>query len=199
MKKGKTPLGNERGAMLVIAVLVLALLTVIGMVATTTSTIELQIAANERNHQKAVYAAESGISHMVALLQSRLVEGNQANIASGNPPNWNFAIDGSHPDLASGFSRQLDGHFSYFTQIRDNDDESPNNPVADTDRLIFIQADGFGPEGATARVEVLVEAGLTGGSLSGYSAQAGGGSGKNSDANDTEAIQDTSSRDLGDI
>ena len=51
---------NERGSVLVLALLVLVLLTLMGISATTTSTIEVQMAGNDKVHEIAFYAAESG-------------------------------------------------------------------------------------------------------------------------------------------
>ncbi len=206
MNDWKSPIDNERGAMLLIALLVLALLTIIGMVATTNSTIELQIAANERDHQKAMYAAESGIAHMAAILQSRIVDGNGANLASGNPVNWNFALDGTNPDISAGISRELETPFAYSVQVLDNCDEVPgdceataNNPNVDADRLVRIRSEGRGPSGTSAMVEILVEPGLDGEAISGYSAQQGGGAGKSSNASDVNPIQESVPLDLGSI
>ncbi len=51
---------NEKGSVLVLALLVLVLLTLMGISATTTSTIEVQMAGNDKVHEIAFYAAESG-------------------------------------------------------------------------------------------------------------------------------------------
>ena len=53
-------IANEKGSALVVALLVLVLLTLMGISATTTSTIEVQMAGNEKFHNMAFYAAESG-------------------------------------------------------------------------------------------------------------------------------------------
>ena len=60
MKKIVDNIGNDRGSALVIALLVLVLLTLMGISATTTSTIEVQMAGNEKFQDLAFYAAESG-------------------------------------------------------------------------------------------------------------------------------------------
>lgn len=60
MKKIVDNIANDRGSALVIALLVLVLLTLMGISATTTSTIEVQMAGNEKFHDMAFYAAESG-------------------------------------------------------------------------------------------------------------------------------------------
>ena len=53
-------IATDRGSALVVALLVLVLLTLLGISATTTSTIEVQITGNEKFHDMAFYAAESG-------------------------------------------------------------------------------------------------------------------------------------------
>jgi hypothetical protein len=53
-------IANDRGSALVVALLVLVLLTLIGISATTTSTIEVQMAGSEKVYDMAFYAAESG-------------------------------------------------------------------------------------------------------------------------------------------
>ena len=60
MKDIFSPLTNEKGSALILALLILVLLTLMGISATTTSTIEVQMAGNEKFHDMAFYAAESG-------------------------------------------------------------------------------------------------------------------------------------------
>ena len=50
---------NEKGSVTVLAVVLLMLLTLIGIAATTTSSIEVQIAGNELRHKLAFYSAEA--------------------------------------------------------------------------------------------------------------------------------------------
>jgi len=52
---------KEQGSVMIIALLILALLTIIGISAAKTSGIEIQIAANEKFHKIAFYNADSGI------------------------------------------------------------------------------------------------------------------------------------------
>ena len=51
---------NQNGSALLLALLILMMLTLMGISATTTSTIGVQLAGNEKNHEMAFYAAESG-------------------------------------------------------------------------------------------------------------------------------------------
>jgi len=60
MKSIVYDIANDRGSALVLALLILVLLTLMGISATTTSTIEVQMAGNDKFHEMAFYAAESG-------------------------------------------------------------------------------------------------------------------------------------------
>lgn len=52
-------LNNEEGSVLILALIMLVLLTLIGISATTTSTIETRIAGNERVYKRNLYSAEA--------------------------------------------------------------------------------------------------------------------------------------------
>jgi Tfp pilus assembly protein PilX len=51
---------NEKGSALVLALLILVLLTLMGISATTTSTVGVQMAGSEKFYEMAFYSAESG-------------------------------------------------------------------------------------------------------------------------------------------
>ena len=55
---------NEKGSVMVLAVVLLFLLALIGMAALSTSSIETQIAGNELGHELAYYAAESATAYV---------------------------------------------------------------------------------------------------------------------------------------
>ena len=59
MKSYSHLLRKEKGSVLVVGLLMLLLLTLIGVAASTTSTIEIQIAANQKFSKNAFYAAEA--------------------------------------------------------------------------------------------------------------------------------------------
>lgn len=63
-------LGNENGSVMVLALLMLALLSIMGVSATTTSTIELQIAANDKNYKQNFYKAEGGSMEAATRLEN---------------------------------------------------------------------------------------------------------------------------------
>lgn len=55
---------NERGYMLVGALLIIVLLFVVGLSLTTLASFSLKNASDERNHQSVYYIAEAGLNHL---------------------------------------------------------------------------------------------------------------------------------------
>jgi len=72
MKKPQHMLGNETGSLMVITVVLLMLLTIMGLAITTTTSIELQIAGNDRLHKTAFYAADGATDVASELLEQNL-------------------------------------------------------------------------------------------------------------------------------
>lgn len=64
MKKRLSILNNENGSALLISVLILGLLTLLGIFATNTTNIELQIAGNDKLHKLGFYAAEAARAYV---------------------------------------------------------------------------------------------------------------------------------------
>lgn len=176
---------EERGSVLLLCIFMLVILTVIGFALSRTATQEIRLSANERDYQRALYAAESGVAHMRAQLESGLLAGNQVNIAVGDDSDWDFALN---PILS--FTAGLDSYTYTVTVINNDDGGSPTN---DIDGLILIRSVGTGPNNSTATVEVLVQAELStdNKNTNDYNSQAGGGSGKSHTANDSGAVSDT--------
>lgn len=59
------PLSDNRGAVLVIALMLLAVLTILGIAALNTTTTEIRISGNEKVYKEAFYNAEAGIAYSV--------------------------------------------------------------------------------------------------------------------------------------
>jgi len=55
------PLGNERGMVLIVVLVMLLLFSILGATVLTNSTTELRITGNYRNQQQAFYAADGGL------------------------------------------------------------------------------------------------------------------------------------------
>jgi len=86
---------NEKGSVTVLAVILLGLLTLLGMAALSTSSIETQIAGNELRHKMAFYAAESAVAYVA--YHPDLY--GPDNITSGTP--HYFPYDTSQPSYVS--------------------------------------------------------------------------------------------------
>lgn len=57
---------KEEGSVMIVALLILILLTLMGISATTTTNIEMQVAGNGKFHKMAFYAAEAGRAYVAA-------------------------------------------------------------------------------------------------------------------------------------
>lgn len=92
MLKIGSQLKDENGSVIVVALIILALLTILGIASTNTSTLEVRIATNSQDHQLDFYVADSGWKDAAMFLE------NQAGV-----PTWingegtvvkNFGSDG---------------------------------------------------------------------------------------------------------
>ena len=79
MQKITSIINNQQGSVIIMAVIILALLTVIGISATNTSTTEVQVSTNAVLHNIAFYTADSGIEAGRAALN---------NIKIGDAGSW---------------------------------------------------------------------------------------------------------------
>lgn len=202
----KTILNNDRGSVIVAAVMILALLTIIGFAATNMSTTESKISTNSLLYERAFYTAEAALQHAKESLRAPFVEKNKAQIASGGTGDWSFALNGSLAGYSAALDTDMDGKGSYedgVAWISDSNLNGVNYTVTiwnnddggsathDTDGLIFVRADAWeAARGGRSSIEELVRGASTGGETSGYTAQEGAGSGKVFTSNDSEAITD---------
>lgn len=203
MKKRRFREDNE-GSVLVIALVILVLLTIMGISATTTSTIEMQIAGNDRNYKRAFYVADAGIEHARSVLGSELRNYNSANIVTGSSLEWDFALNGSEEgyspasgtDFNSGVTWINNATFtpisgySYTVTIWNNSDDG-GGATDDTDSIIMVQSDVTGPGNTNASILVSLFGTAAGEAVTGYSAQAGAGAGKSYSSEDLNAIDFT--------
>jgi len=95
---------NEDGSVLIVALLILVFLTIIGISATTTTNIEIQIAGNEKFHKIAFYHADSGVYTTPKLISACIDSGAEINIGSGTTEPDIEYITGSSSTL---FYRQV--------------------------------------------------------------------------------------------
>jgi len=203
MKK-KCTLEKNKGAVLVSAMLLLVLLTLMGKSITTLSTNEMKIAGNERFEKRTFFAAEAGIGHIKAILQSEFANRNLAKIASGQSPDWDFALNGTLADINPATSTDFDGGSvwiddqplddgarltcSYTVTVWNNPDDG-GGITDDTDQLLCVRSVAFGPKGTKSSIAILLLGQATGDAVTGYFAQSGGGAGNNNSI-DVNAISD---------
>lgn len=65
---------NERGSVIVVALIILALLTILGISSTSTSNMEVRIASNSQEHQMDFYVADSGWKDAAMCLEAECSE-----------------------------------------------------------------------------------------------------------------------------
>jgi len=110
------PINNERGAVLVVALIIMGILMVIGTVITMTASTELKIARNEKLAKTAFYQAEGGRVLASSVLQSA-AWGTDMCVAPNFP---NF----------EGNENIIIGHCDFFDEDKnDPDTPSPINPA----------------------------------------------------------------------
>ena len=104
--KPVSAIDNQRGSALVIALLMLVVLTLIGISATTTTTFELQIATNDKLFKSAFYAADGATEMCGEVIEQNIAERNWSNkISLGNVAVWRTtkkSEDGTFVELADG-------------------------------------------------------------------------------------------------
>mgnify|MGYP000045953255 CR=1 FL=1 len=83
---------NQRGSVIVAALMMLALLTIIGFAATNMSTTELNISTNALLYERAFFTAEAGLQRAKESLRTQFDDFNGAQIAAGLQPVWTFAL-----------------------------------------------------------------------------------------------------------
>jgi len=92
---------NLSGAVLILALLVLALVTTMGVFAATRSSVEQRIAGNSRSQMSTFYMAEAGLNNAKQILISQFGDKNVNAIALGNQANWTWLLDGSSYSTAA--------------------------------------------------------------------------------------------------
>jgi hypothetical protein len=193
MKKPLEKLTDQRGFAIFGAILILALVTVIGVAAIATSTSERRTATNFLIYERVFYTAEAGLE----FAKEKLRKGLQPQIStvnSGGTLNWDFALTGATvgtPEVTpNDFPNSIDFDGNTYTiRVKDNNDDL--DPADDSDGLIWIISEARGPRNSNCTIETLVMATPNSSPIAGYNAQEGGGSGKNYTSNDATSISFT--------
>lgn len=135
---------NEEGFVLVIALVILVFITIIGISATTTTDIELQIASNEKSRKIVLYAADAGIEFGRAWLNDKKVEDigywDKLLQMGESIESWGVPVKILDDEIDENL-RNVD--LARFTlQVMDNNDLDEDT-LADTDNTIILISTGF--------------------------------------------------------
>ena len=85
------PTSDKAGAVLVVTLLVLALITIMGVYSATKAGMETKIAGNAKWKTVAFFAAEAGLNHAKELLTQKFADANTVTGAT-TYANWDFAL-----------------------------------------------------------------------------------------------------------
>jgi len=134
MMKNPDILKNSKGAAVMVTVLlILALMTVIGIVASTTTSTDVKITRSERMYQTALYAADSGID------VARETLNTQKELDAGA---WDVVLSGAETlDNIVGSDGLQMGEATFSLAMQDNDDLD-GNPAVDTDNIVRVTSTG---------------------------------------------------------
>lgn len=152
------PLSDDRGAVLVVIILLIALMLSLGAAGTRSAQIELRIAHNDVQSKQALEIAEAGWNHAYALIRrddalTRLngaANGFDDELSGGGTGGSLMAL-GSLRTLSDGnsyrfnhTSGQTDPDDGYYVRVVDNQDETTglNDPATDSDNVIHIVSRG---------------------------------------------------------
>ena len=201
MQKITSIINNQQGSVIIMAVIVLALLTVIGIAATNTSTTEVQVSTNAVLHNIAFYTADSGIAAGRAALNNI-----KADPVEGDSGNWDkLLFNYRNPDLSRDDKEKITwkgtecidldeiidaeggrtvGLATFHLEIEDNIDLDGDLDM-DTDDTVFLTATLESPyRNATATIRTTVRGGGVAYAQEHYNAGSSGDASAGSDAAD---------------
>jgi len=100
----KSPIKNENGSVIILAMIFLVLLTIIGMSAVDTSTIEVQISGNDVRYKTNLYRAEGAAMECAQIIESE-TDPSFLHPQGTNSPTWIYP---SIPDLSDSVNMALE-------------------------------------------------------------------------------------------
>ena len=104
----KSPIKNENGSVIILAMIFLVLLTIIGMSAVDTSTIEVQISGNDVRYKTNFYRAEGAAMECAQIIETE-TNPQFLHPQGTNSPTWMYANDVVLSDYDEINQRFLDG------------------------------------------------------------------------------------------
>lgn len=157
------PLGNQRGTALVLALIMLALMSVLGALALSTSTTEIGISSNYRSSQQAFYAADRAVEYAMTNEQifDTIGTGSIDLIADADTTNATATTNDDHIAniaAATGNSGLQTGAVNRVTYLTSGalPPGTGSDPTYFQARYYIITVTGRGPNNSATRVETQV-------------------------------------------
>jgi Tfp pilus assembly protein PilX len=145
----KLSVNNENGSVIVVALFILVMVTILGITATNTSTLELQIASNDQFIKMAFYNADSAVSGTSKLISQRSTEAGWLLQAPETMPRGSPTSPLPQQILLTIFTARLAG-YDVYTSTQDLDFTPGGiNARADARRVRQAHVAGGGAEFAT--------------------------------------------------
>ena len=139
-----SPLKNENGSVIIAAIFILVVLTILGIAASNTSTLELQIASNDQFMKMAFYNADSALYGTSKLISHAINRSDAVAAGAGND-----APGVQYISTAADFYRQIAGFDVYDNSVDVDFETGGIDSQADARRDRQQQMAGGGAEFAT--------------------------------------------------
>jgi len=167
MQKTTAIINNQQGSIITMALILLALLTIIGIASINTSTTERKLTTNALLHNMAFYAADAGIeAGRAALNNLKIADRGSWDVLLSNPsaaPDQKVPLScGSNncyslnEVIDAGGGRTV-GPTVFSLTIEDNNDRDNNNTVDTDDTVLLTSTAGY--RGSVITIEAMVRAG----------------------------------------
>ena len=164
MQKTTAILKNEHGSIMIVAILFLAILTIIGIAASRTSTTEVQISTNALEHNIAFYAADAGIAAGRTMLNALKIRDAGAWNLILTETEFTYTNSQSVDAQVTTLNAVLDaeggrsvGGATYTLVVEDNEDLD-DAPGVDTDDTVWLTSTATF-KGSDATIRSLVRGG----------------------------------------
>jgi len=169
MHKANSIVNNQRGSIITMALIFLALLTLTGIAATNTSTTEVMVSTNAVLHNVAFYTVDSGIATGRAALNNiKIADAGSWDLLlrnlTVNSPNEQEVIiwgDADVPcttlnDIINAGGGRTVGQATFTLTLEDNDDLD-DHPETDSDNTVILTATLVSPyRNSTATIRAMV-------------------------------------------
>ena len=171
MQKITSITNNQQGSVIIMAIIILAMLSIIGIAATSTSTTEVQVSTNAMLHNIAFYTADSGIAAGRATLNNvKMADAGSWDVLLRNmatdPPGtevitWNGVDCTTLNEIIDADGGRTVGQATFSLAIEDNNDRD-NNPEVDTDDTVVLTST-VSYLGSNITIEAIIQGGAGGG------------------------------------